>query len=67
MTCTTWPAPSGPHVDEHSFPLIVVEDGLEDVLWGHVVVFLEKHALPAGQFLGYLLLILRIDIGMNLC
>ena len=67
MACTTGTAPCGPHVDEHGLTLIVVEDGLEDILWGHVVVFLEKHALIAGQFLGYLLLILRIDIGMNLC
>ena len=67
MACTTRAAPCGPHVDEHSLTLIIAEDGLEDVLWGHIVVFLEEHALIAGQFLGYLLLVLRIDIGMNLC
>ena len=67
MTSTTGTAPCGPHVDEHGLAFIVVEDGLEDVLWGYVVVFLEEHALIAGQFLGYLLLILRIDIGMDLC
>ena len=67
MASTTGTAPCGPEVDEHSLTLILVEDGLEDILRRHIVVFLEEHALIAGKFLGYLLLILRIDIGMNLC
>ena len=67
MPCTTGAAPCSPEVYEHGLTLIVVEDGLEDVFWGHIVVFLVEHALIAGQFLCYLLLILRIDIGMNLC
>ena len=48
MACTTGTAPCCPHIDEHGLTLIVVEDGLEYVLWRYAVVFLEKYTLIAG-------------------
>ena len=45
MTSTARTAPCCPDVDEHSLALIQVEDGLQDVLWRHIVIFLVEDAI----------------------
>ena len=60
MASAAGTAPCGPDVDEHSLALILIEDGLKNILWCYIIKLLIEYALCAGQLLGNALLLCLI-------